>query len=182
MRNAEQILTIMTATFGGELFDTATSDDFCLRKETDAEDLACRWRQLVKYSKPADGSSDLDQEWASEMSQVRYLSRVRVTNVLTTLLQWLRDAQGLLSSMVSNYDMPRLTLGQTLAVVATLMAVFAAYQNAGKVSTADIPFTLITIAYGVMMFASSYVEEEHHFWYYTTTAWLAYISWKGFAG
>lgn len=84
--------------------------------------------------------------------------------------------------MASNYDMPRLTLGQILVVVATLMGVFATYQNAGALSTSAVPFTLITIAYGIMMFASSYVEEEHHFWYYTTTAWVAYISWRGFSG
>lgn len=84
--------------------------------------------------------------------------------------------------MASNYDMSRLSLGQMAAVAATLMAVFALYLNTGVISTAAVPFTLITVAYGIMMFASSYVEEEHHFWYYTTTAWLAYISWKGFSG
>lgn len=84
--------------------------------------------------------------------------------------------------MASNYDMTRLALGQIAAVSATLMVVYAAYRNAGGLSTAAIPFTLVITAYGVMMFASSYVEEEHHFWYYSTTAWLAYISWRGFNG
>lgn len=70
MRNAEQILTIMVATFGEELFDTAASDDFCLRKETDAEDLACRWRLLVE-SYRAMSKSEMDQEWTLAMSQVR---------------------------------------------------------------------------------------------------------------
>lgn len=62
------------------------------------------------------------------------------------------------------------------------MVTFAVYQNAGELSTSALPLTLITTAYGVMMFASSYVEEEQHFWYYTTTAWLAYVSWRGFSG
>lgn len=69
MRNAEQILTIMTATFGPELFDTAVSDEFCLRKETDAEDLACRWRQLVESSKVQ--KSEVDSQWTAAMSKVR---------------------------------------------------------------------------------------------------------------
>ncbi|KAJ4391371.1 major facilitator super transporter protein [Gnomoniopsis smithogilvyi] len=163
MRNAEQILTIMTASFGEELFDAAASNDFCLRKETDAEDLACRWRLLVESSRSM-GKSDLDQEWTLAMAQ------------------WLKDAQRLLSSMASNYNIARLAMGQVLSVVATLLAIFAVYQNAGGVSTSAMPFTLITFAYGIMMFASSYVEEEQHYWYYTTTAWLAYVSWRGFSG
>lgn len=84
--------------------------------------------------------------------------------------------------MASNYNIPRLILGQILSVAATLMVTSAVYQNAGKLSISALPFTLITTAYGVMMFASSYVEEEQHFWYYTTTAWLAYVSWRGFSG
>lgn len=73
-------------------------------------------------------------------------------------------------------------MGQSLSLTATILAVIAVYQNAGKISTAAIPFALINIAYGIMMFASSYVEEEQHYWYYTTTAWLAYVSWRGFSG
>lgn len=69
MRNADQILTIMTATFGEELFDTTASDDFCEQAETDAKDLACRWRRLAESS--TTGKSDVDSEWTTSMSQVR---------------------------------------------------------------------------------------------------------------
>lgn len=85
--------------------------------------------------------------------------------------------------MASNYDVSRLAVGQIAAVTAVLLAVLAAYRNAGGLSISSAaPLTLITTAYGIMMFASSYVEEEQHFWYYCTTAWLAYISWRGFWG
>lgn len=84
--------------------------------------------------------------------------------------------------MASNYNMSKLMLGQILSVVATSMVVFTVYQNAENISTSAVPFALITIAYGMMMFASSYVEEEQHFWYYTATAWLAYVSLRGFSG
>lgn len=68
MHNAEQIMAIMTATFGEELFDTPANDDFCLRTETDAEDLACRWRRLVESSKTMN-KSEVDREWTLAMSQ-----------------------------------------------------------------------------------------------------------------
>lgn len=69
MRNANQILTIMTATFGEELFDTTASDAFCLQQETDVEDLACRWRRLAESLSIT--KSDVDLEWTTAMSQVR---------------------------------------------------------------------------------------------------------------
>lgn len=43
-----------------------------------------------------------------------------------------------------------------------------------------VPFAMITLAYGIMMFASSYVEEEQHVWYWSSTAWLALTATKGF--
>lgn len=183
MRNAEQILSIITASFGEELFVTSTIDEVCLRVETDVEDLACRWQRLVETSKVMSTKSNLDEEWTLLVSQVGRLELQKIIPACANaFLQWLGDAQRLLSSMASNYDIPRLTLGQIVAIAATMMAVFAAHQNAGRISTSAIPLTLIITAYGVMMFASSYVEEEHHFWYYTTTAWLAYVSWRGFSG
>ncbi|KAK2605313.1 hypothetical protein N8I77_008161 [Diaporthe amygdali] len=162
MRNAEQILTIITTTFGAELFDAKGGVDPCLQQDTEIQKLACGWRRVAESAGTMTSNIDVDEIWVSTMSE------------------WLRNAQGLLSSMASNYDMARLSLGQAAAVTATLLAVYATYLNAGKLSVRAVPLTVITTSYGVMMFASSYVEEEHHFWYYATTAWLAFISSKGF--
>lgn len=164
LRNAEQILDIVTASFGDELFDSSSGIDPCLHQETEVQELACGWQRVSDTAKLMKSKGDIDEAWILAMSQ------------------WLKDAQALLSSMASNYDMPRLTLGQTAAVTSTLLAIYGVYLTAGRLSSGAIPFTLITTAYGVMMFASSFVEEEHHFWYYITTAWLAYISCKGFHG
>ncbi|PSR94205.1 alkaline-phosphatase-like protein [Coniella lustricola] len=165
MRNAEQILAIVTATFGTEMFHSSTGSEPCSQTGTEVEELACRWRRL----KDAATNMGTKQVESNEAWTVQ-------------MLEWLRDAQGLMSSMASNYDIPRLVIGHIAAILATLLSLVAAYQNVGVISTAAVPLTLITSAYGVMMFASSYVEEEHHFWYYTTTTWLAYLSWRGFNG
>jgi ethanolaminephosphotransferase len=83
-----------------------------------------------------------------------------------------------MSGTASNYDMSKLTAGQVLAFVATALAFGAVAPILSFVSA--IPFLLITIAYGIMMFASSYVEEEQHFWYWSATGWLALLSFKGY--
>ncbi|KAI3399837.1 hypothetical protein diail_5347 [Diaporthe ilicicola] len=164
MRNAEQILAIIKTTFGAELFEAIGGADPCLRQDTEVQKLACGWRRVAESARTMESKADIEGIWIPAMSE------------------WLRDAQGLLSSMASNYDMARLSLGQAAAITATLLAAYAAYLNAGTLSVGAVPLTVIITAYGVMMFASSYVEEEHHFWYYATTAWLAFISSKGFHG
>jgi ethanolaminephosphotransferase len=87
-----------------------------------------------------------------------------------------------MSSMASNYDMSRLITSQVLAAVAVLCAVLGTHHVSGQNFRTFLPFGFITVAYGVMMFASSYVEEEQHFWYWTTTAWLALVGLRNMDG
>jgi ethanolaminephosphotransferase len=94
--------------------------------------------------------------------------------------QWLRDAQGIMSNTASNYDMFKLTVGQIIAGVAAVLAIAAAAPTFKQSFISIIPFLVITIAYSIMMFASSYVEEEHHFWYWATSGWLALLCIKGY--
>ena len=83
-----------------------------------------------------------------------------------------------MSGMASNYDMPRLFFGQNIASIAVACAIAAASLCIDDKAASFILFAGIVVAYGVMMFASSYVEEEHHFWYWATTAWLGVLGLK----
>ena len=81
--------------------------------------------------------------------------------------------------MASNYDMPKLVLGQAIAIIALILAGAAAYLVSHDGLGTSVPLLMITLGYGAMMFASSYVEEEHHFWYWSATAWLSFVEIKG---
>jgi ethanolamine phosphate transferase 2 subunit G len=84
--------------------------------------------------------------------------------------------------MASNYDMSKLTAGQIIAFGVAVCALGAAIPTLKRSFVSCLPFLTITIAYGIMMFASSYVEEEQHFWYWTTSGWLCLLSFKGYDG
>lgn len=84
-----------------------------------------------------------------------------------------------MSSTASNYDVPRLFIGIGLTFIATLLALFATYPTLKWSIKSASPFIIISLLYGVMMFASSYVEEEQHFWYWAATGWLALLAIKG---
>lgn len=159
IRNARQILNIVTAAFGGELFDVqdVSVDPCASSKSTDVSELACEWRKINSQAASQSSAKEVDQAWLSATSA------------------WIRKAQDLMSSMASNYDLSRLSLGQGLSVAAVIASLVGlglqGFSQAGFLS----PLFMLAASYGPMMFASSYVEEEHHFWYWTSTIWLAYL-------
>ncbi|KAG0648280.1 Glycosylphosphatidylinositol-anchor biosynthesis 7 [Hyphodiscus hymeniophilus] len=89
--------------------------------------------------------------------------------------RWLKQAQQLMSGTASNYDMSKLIAGQVLAALTLLLSVGASSSIIFGSFRTVMPLISISLAYGIMMSASSYVEEEHHFWYWATTAWLTLL-------
>jgi ethanolaminephosphotransferase len=85
-----------------------------------------------------------------------------------------------MSSTASNYDVPRLFFGQAVAGITLSLGLGAAFPTISISLRSTAPLLGISLLYGIMMFASSYVEEEQHFWYWTTTAWLTllWIKWS----
>jgi ethanolaminephosphotransferase len=77
-----------------------------------------------------------------------------------------------MSNTASNYNVSKLVIGQVVATAASALAFIAVVPTLSHSLISATPFLLIILAYGIMMFASSYVEEEQHFWYWAASAWL----------
>lgn len=82
-----------------------------------------------------------------------------------------------MSSAASNYNVDRLYMGIVIASAAFLTVLPLLKPILGLNANSFWGF-LITLLYGVMMFASSYVEEEQQFWYWVTSGWFFWLSTK----
>ena len=83
-----------------------------------------------------------------------------------------------MSSTASTYSMTKLCAGIGIAVLTVYWPFYTAIPLLSREKSFGVWFILITLVYGVMMFASSYVEEEHHFWYWITSSWLCWLGVK----
>jgi ethanolaminephosphotransferase len=80
-----------------------------------------------------------------------------------------------MSSTASNYDVSRLSLGILTVAVAALLVLPATSVVCARSRHPGIFLTFLIIGYGLMMFASSYVEEEQQFWYWICSGWIVYL-------
>ncbi|KAI1409555.1 alkaline phosphatase-like protein [Hypoxylon sp. FL1857] len=156
VQNAKQIFDIVAATYSGSSTGKQYRPD-CAHPGSLAEELVCEW-QDISQSAGKTSADDLDDDWIMNASK------------------WLSKAQTLMSSMASNYDMSMLAYGGSVAALASIAAIYAVATSTPTRASSLAPFVLITLLYGIMMFASSYVEEEQHFWYWSTSAWLLYLA------
>ncbi|KAG6159098.1 hypothetical protein E4U37_004400 [Claviceps purpurea] len=133
VRNAKQILGIVTATFGVELFDLKGKINPCLLDKTDINNLACEWQRLITQADDMLDGSNVNTEWLSGM------------------LAWLRSAQELMSGMASNYDVSKLGLGLALAASAAACSIMAMLSLVNRSHDMVWPTSLMTALYGVMI-------------------------------
>jgi ethanolaminephosphotransferase len=163
-QNAKQLLQIIYAKYGRESFEERATANVKLAREPvwpcqspdgDEETLVCRWAEVLASLDA--GIPNKDPELAEK-----------------TIYSFLNTAQEAMSSTASSYDIPRMGTGVAFAVTALVLAI-TSQPTLWPPSFAGIFFALTSLLYGVMMFASSYVEEEQHFWYWLTPAWILFL-------
>ncbi|KAL5121785.1 major facilitator superfamily transporter protein, partial [Pleosporales sp. CAS-2024a] len=155
-RNALQMKKIVEAKYTNLRFDDtvlgAKEMGFeCVQSQslTDGQSLACIWQNVMESAGDAE-------------------------KMTRSLYKFMREAQETMSGAASNYDVPRLFMGSALASLVCVLAFFT-LPKLRPVSPAGIYNTLTLLLYGILMFASSYVEEEHNFWYWATSGWFFLI-------
>ncbi|KIH92918.1 ethanolaminephosphotransferase [Sporothrix brasiliensis 5110] len=160
MHNAHQILRVLEAAFGPEVFAEVSITE-CNGPQTHVQEIACAWHDIVRTAPRLE-----DDDESGGLTDASYD-------------EWATKTIKTMSGMASNYNIPMLCLGLGAAACSMVLAIGATYAFVSRGGGSGLgemtPFALISITYGIMMFASSYVEEEHHFWYWATSAWLAVI-------
>ncbi|PNS15562.1 hypothetical protein CAC42_821 [Sphaceloma murrayae] len=160
-RNALQVLEIVKATYGVTYFTGLAGQSMntnkCSYGYTEMIQLQCLWGRAQRMVL----AGSLDERFTvKEQSQA--------------LKDFLLEAQKTLSATASSYKVSRLIGGIVIAFVASITAFWCLPRLHADAPT--VGFALITLLYGVMMFASSYVEEEQHIWYWATGAWFAVLA------
>lgn len=84
-----------------------------------------------------------------------------------------------MSNAASEYDLSRLHFSIGIAALANIVALAACATWITEANLSLLWFSSLAFLYGIMMFASSYVEEEHHFWYWIASSWCGWLFLKG---
>lgn len=172
-QGGKQMKQVIEAAYGQESFEKevekwkacwkgAQAPSTCGNTHGIEDELACRWALAGQglYGVQAGGHS-----WPPAYAVLR---------------DFLMSAQDALSSVASSYDVPRMVVGMLLSAVALSLAVLSS-PSIWPPSVGSTFFALMSLLYGIMMFASSYVEEEQHFWYWLVPAWTVLLTAKSAA-
>lgn len=159
MKNAQQIHGVVSATFPS--FDAPPLSSICENLSNSVSELACSWGNLNNHLKDFGEASNASND-----------------ELLMSISKWMKEAQELMHGTASNYDVSKLVAGQILSALSLALSFIAAWGTITTSFKTSIPFLIIALLYGIMMFASSYVEEEQHFWYWGSSAWLALLWFK----
>ncbi|KAL9031921.1 MAG: hypothetical protein Q9196_000117 [Gyalolechia fulgens] len=159
-QNAQQLLRVVNETFPGLSFGRHLSSDTCTGAMENGQRLACLWSR-VQHSNKDDAR--LGENFKS-----------------SALGTFLKHAQNVMSSTASNYSAAKLYGGIAAATLLGILSFGVSSPVLLKPNDVRPWALLMTMVYGLMMFASSAVEEEHQYWYFLASAWFLRLGLKNY--
>ncbi|KAF3925030.1 hypothetical protein AA313_de0204784 [Arthrobotrys entomopaga] len=142
--NAKELSKLISASYPD--FDRLLAQGKCNEKKTDLDTLACIWHSAVASNIP--------------------------TEKMKLFTKFASECQDILTSAATNYDTESMLFAILLG-----FASLALFLTTWVVDGIDgslfykLLFWALSLSYGGMMIASSYVEEEQQYWYWVSTGW-----------
>ncbi|KAL5337106.1 GPI ethanolamine phosphate transferase 2 [Aspergillus crustosus] len=163
--NSKQLLRTLEETYPAYNLDHSTIQTSCsLGSGGNIQRAKCAWaraQQLLHQYNAAAGTS-------------------YQTEVESALLHFLHVAQEVMSGAASNYDLRYLCFGLCITGIGVSFCLPSLYRTLLQYQQPGFFLMASIILYGVMMFASSYVEEEQQFWYWILEGWIFYLHARSF--
>ncbi|KAF2719617.1 alkaline phosphatase-like protein [Polychaeton citri CBS 116435] len=168
-RNVRQLTGVIEAAFTGS---RVTLDKFSERDFDFAKADGRAKPKLGVCGDQPEGERELMCRYAA-IDAARLQGDSHVTR--KAMLEFLYTAQDTMSGTASSYNISRMVAGIALTAL-TLTSAILSFPQVFPLRTPELLFQTASILYGVMMFASSYVEEEQRYWYWAAPAWLLYLT------
>lgn len=160
-QNAQQFLRLVNETFPSLSSSGHFSSETCSGFADNGMRLACLWSRVRSLDNGHLKFGDVQ---------------------ISALGKFLQHTQNVMSSAASNYSARKLYSGIAVATTSEIISLIISSQALLKKSNVRPWALLMTMAYGLMMFASSAVEEEHQYWYFLASAWFWRLGLKQYVG
>ncbi|KAK6541741.1 major facilitator superfamily transporter protein [Orbilia ellipsospora] len=142
--NAKELSKLISASYPD--FDGLLAQGKCNEKKGELDSLACVWHSAVASNIP--------------------------TEKMKLFTKFASECQDILTSAATNYDTSSMLLAIIIGFVSlTLFLTTWIVDGIEGSIFYKLLFWALSLSYGGMMIASSYVEEEQQYWYWASTGW-----------
>ncbi|EWC48276.1 hypothetical protein DRE_02380 [Drechslerella stenobrocha 248] len=146
--NARELSRLISTSYPD--FDRMLAENICNGKDGQFDKLACLWHSAVSSTVPPEKRS-----------------------LFSTFA---RECQDILTSAATNYDTTSMEVAIAIGTVSTgLFATVWLIDGLEGRAFYKLLFWMLSLSYGGMMLASSYVEEEQQYWYWAASAWAVIL-------